>query len=51
MYTVTVTKKIDGPEFGDNRGKQVTLLKKQKDGSWKIYLSYLIGAELLDQKQ
>ena len=45
VYTVQTAKKIDGPEFNDGRYKQVHQLRKQEDGSWKVYISYTIGFE------
>lgn len=48
VYTVQTVRKIDGPDFTDSRSKAVHYLKKQADGSWKLYSSYLIATEPLE---
>jgi len=47
VYSVMLTKKVKGPDIPDTRTRQVDLLKKQEDGSWKIYMTYLMGVEFL----
>jgi len=44
VYTVTTTKKADGPAFGDNRAWQVHLLKKQAD--MKLETVYVLFAQI-----
>ena len=48
VYTIQTTEKLDGEEFIDNRIKAVQELRKQPDGSWKLYMTYLISAEPLE---
>jgi Copper amine oxidase N-terminal domain. len=48
VYTTETMKRVAGLEIADTRSKTVHQLKKQADGSWKLYLSYTVEDELLD---
>lgn len=48
VYTVQTAKKVDGPMVDDIRSKAVHQLKKQADGSWKLYATYAVATEPLE---
>ena len=50
VYTVITQKVIDDSFSDATRAKEIYHLKKQADGSWKIYTSYLLDYEFLDEE-
>lgn len=49
-YTASLTK-VSGPAFNDTVVEGVDMLRKQPDGSWKVYNSDMISTETIQPKQ
>jgi len=49
VYVVQTLRRVDGFEYGDNRSKWVHAMRKQADGSWKLYMSHLLSVEPLNE--
>ena len=48
VEVVQITKKINGPQFRDNKTKAVHILRKNDKGQWKIYNTKINNIEYLN---
>jgi ketosteroid isomerase-like protein len=48
IYVVETGKNLSGLDYEDFRSRVVNALRKQEDGSWKFYMTYLISSEPLE---